>query len=144
MSGEFTYEKPNEQLYMKALLKLFKSNKEDDLYRILKEARCSICPSNQFSRKRWNAMRTEVIFYIPIEKFDLDVVDKKMTGKLIDLCDIALPKESGFDVMSVEFSPDTSEEFGERDFENELENIIDGKLVDIIGSKYLCGFGKRA
>ncbi|HUX98995.1 MAG TPA: toll/interleukin-1 receptor domain-containing protein [Candidatus Deferrimicrobium sp.] len=99
----FTYEAPNEQLYLKTLMEYIKLKGEDHIILILKDAKCSINQSSDFSRKRWNAFKTIIYFYIPIQK--LNYVTDDIKQKLINYCNLVMPKEAGLDIMDVKFAP---------------------------------------
>jgi hypothetical protein len=74
-----------------------------ELYDLLVGARCGISTSTSFSRKRWNALWTEIRFYIPVEK--LQQVSDTTSESLAEICDKIMPVEAGLDVMKVEFAP---------------------------------------
>jgi hypothetical protein len=101
--SEFTREKPNEQTYLSTLVKYLEFKGERFLASLLRDAKCTIQESSTFSKKRWNGLSTTIYFRIPVEK--LAVINDAVKRKLIDFCDEVMPKEIGFDVVAVEFSP---------------------------------------
>ena len=108
MSDDFTYEKPDDNLYLEKLRKYLQKSNQHDLLDILQNAKCYISTSSSFSKKRWNAMWTEIIFHVPMETFDL--IDDSIKHQLKNICDKLMPQNAGFDVMSVDFSPLIDEE----------------------------------
>ena len=101
--SEFTREKPNEQIYLSTLVRFMEIKGERFLASLLKDAKCTIQESSTFSNKRWNGLSTTIYFRIPVEK--LALINDAVKSKLIDFCDQVMPKEVGFDVVAVEFSP---------------------------------------
>ena len=128
MSDNFTYLKPDEKKYFHALLKFLEKSDEKDLLDILKDSKCSISISNSFSKKRWNAKRTEIIFYLPIHSFDF--IEESIKYRLVKICDTIIPKDAGLDVMDVEFSPDMSDKGPIKTLESDLDDI-QNKLYNI-------------
>ena len=134
MSEDYTYIKPDDQRFIEGLLKLLATRREVELFRILQGCRCSICPSNRFSGKRWNAKRTEVIFYLPTDRFE--IVREDLKHRLIELCDTIMPKQAGFDVMSVQFSPDIVTGEDVRDLKDHLDSVAKD-IGEILGPDIL-------
>jgi hypothetical protein len=102
MSG-FTYQKPDEQAYLNALVKFLAYKHEKELADLMQGAKCVISHSNTFSRKRWDAYWTTIYFYVPVSR--LESITQEKIDKLVQICDEIMPKEAGLDVMHVEFSP---------------------------------------
>jgi len=102
-SHEFTYVKPDEKSYFNGLIALLKLKEEHDLIAVLIGGKCTIQPSSSYSRKRWNALSTTVYFQILAK--NLDLASQEIAQRLIPFCDIVMPKDAGFDVTGVEFSP---------------------------------------
>jgi hypothetical protein len=124
MSDNFTYEAPNDEKYLQALLKLLKAKGETKLYELLKNSKCAFDASSSFSRARWNALYTTVYFYIPLENFDVLDIDEKNKSRLIGYCDTIMPKDIGYDVMHVELSPSLDSEQAEHhSLESDLEEF---------------------
>jgi hypothetical protein len=101
--ADFTLKTPDENNYLTALKQYLRHRKEVEIASLLENAKCKILDSSQFSRVRWNGMWTEVLFEIPFNK--LDAVTDEMKTKLIKYCNEIMPKDVGFDVMSVDFKP---------------------------------------
>jgi hypothetical protein len=121
MSHHFTYEIPDQEKYHQSLLVYLKKKGENDLYSLLRKAKCSISTSGRFSEKRWNARYTTVIFQIPLSDFER--VDDVVSKSLISYCDLIMPTEAGFDVMNVEFTPLIDVDERETSLEDDLEDI---------------------
>ena len=125
MSSDFSYTPPDAGQYFKAVLRSLKKKEHTDLYDLLKNAQCSFSMSNSFSRKRWNAMYTTVVFRLPMSDFDKIGIEEDNLSRetLVKICDNLMPPEAGLDIMHVEFSPQF-ETIGEnKTLENDLEEI---------------------
>ncbi|MCK4427787.1 MAG: hypothetical protein KAW16_04820 [candidate division Zixibacteria bacterium] len=130
---EFTYQKPDERAYFNTLVKYLERKGEKDILQLLVGGHCTIDPSSTFSHVRWNGLWTTVYFYVPLEK--LDIVNDEIKKKLTGLCDLIMPAEVGFDVMSVQFSPLLSETDAEETLLKDLENItqtMSGQIISQI------------
>lgn len=141
MSYDFSYTPPNEAQYFKAILLTLKKKGYTELYDLLKNSRCSINMSSSFSRRRWNAMYTTIIFQLPMNDYDKldfeneDIPDRKA---LINICGDIMPPEVGLDVMHIEFSP-LLETVGEtKTLENDLQEITEA-LQDVAADFALPG-----
>jgi len=126
MSSDFSYDPPDTNQYFKAVLMSLKKKEHVALYNILKNAQCSFNVSNSFSRRRWNAMYTTVVFRLPMvdyDRIDFEKEDDIYRTTLIKICDNLMPPETGLDIMHVEFSPQF-ETIGEaNNLESDLEEI---------------------
>ncbi|MEA1994512.1 MAG: Swt1 family HEPN domain-containing protein [Euryarchaeota archaeon] len=105
---DFSYKAPDEDNYLRGLIKYLKYHNEDEIASILKGSKCKILDSSQYSQKRWNAVWTEILFEVPFDK--LELTNDKIRKNLVKFCDDIMPKEVGFDVMSVDFKPRLDEE----------------------------------
>lgn len=103
MSDNFTYDPPDNERYFSAIVRYLDSTGDAKIADIIRGYSCSIRHSSNFSRKRWNAVFTEIIFYIPVDK--LRDVTPEMKNELRLVCDRIMPPEAGLDVMVVDFSP---------------------------------------
>jgi len=121
MSDYFTYEKPDDTKYHQSLIKYLQMTNESELLDIVRRAKCSISPSNTFSKQRWNAKRTEIIFYVSAEV--LKQIDEMLKYRLAAFCDKVMPKEIGFDVMSVDFVPGMEGDLDVKTLEDDLVEI---------------------
>lgn len=124
MASDFTYEPPNEEQYLQALLRILKAKKEFELFELLKNSKCAFEAPGYFSRVRWNGLYTIVYFYIPSEKFDVLDDDQNNRVKLTGYCDTIMPKDIGYDVMDVKILPRLeSGEEEHKSLELELEEM---------------------
>ena len=119
--SDFTYEMPDDDKYHQTLLAYLKKKGQTELYHLLKKAKCSIAPSSTFSRKRWNAYYTKVVFQIPVT--DFENIDEPTRLSLVPICSIIMPPDTGFDIMDVEFTPLIGEINEVPDLEDDLEEI---------------------
>ncbi len=127
--ADFTYKAPDENNYLIALIKYLKHHKENTITSILDGSKCKILDSSQFSRRRWNGVQTEILFEVPFDK--LELVTDEIKSKLIKFCDYIMPKDVGFDVMSIDFKP-------RLDVEEKLDIISDlDKTASAISSEIL-------
>ena len=123
--SEFTYVAPNEQMYRKAvLLALVRANRSD-LRDILKNAKCTINISEgYFSRSRWNAYYTSIIFQIPMSEYESLNIEEEDKSLLKSICDGVMPPDAGLDVMHVDITPLLYEEDA-GSLQQDLEQITD-------------------
>jgi hypothetical protein len=119
--SEFTYQKPDEKKYYQAVLAYLKKKGEDDLYNSVKTARCSISESSTFSKRRWNALYTKIVFQVPFE--DFQEIDDSATSRLRHVCAAIMPPDVGFDVMDVEFVPIVDDPADSEDLASDLTKI---------------------
>lgn len=103
MSEDFTFELPDPNMYLKGVIALLRSKKETEIADLLVGCKCEISSSSQFSRRRWNAIYTSIIFYVPISK--LDSFSEYSREKVLEACNAVMPKKTGYDVMHIEISP---------------------------------------
>lgn len=104
--ADFTYDIPDERRFFGAIQQiLIKSlgQKENQIGDKLKGSKCSIVSNSQFSGKRWNAYQTSVHFYVSVD--NLEFFDKEVIKILLNICDRVMPKDSGYDIQSVEIAP---------------------------------------
>lgn len=120
--SEFTYNCPDEKKYFAAILKYLDKSGDNDITALLKGCSCSIRPSGTFSRQRWNAYFTEIMFYVPVNT--LDKITGEMKIRLLGICDKLMPAEVGFDVMSVDFSVSLDELEADATMVEELEETV--------------------
>jgi len=133
MSGDYTYQKPDENDYFNTLIEYLKLKDEIELLNILIVGKCAISESTNYSRIRWNALDTGIYFYVPIG--NLKLVNDEIKEILTEFCDEIMPKEVGFDVTYVEFSPLMSEKTTNSivdDLDNTLNGLSDGIAKNIL------------
>lgn len=122
--SEFTYDIPDEKKYFAAIRQILaKSSKDKEIQTSekLKNGYCNIVSSSQFSRQRWNAYSTCVHFYVTVD--NLDFFDREIIGILVNICDKVMPKETGYDIQSVEVAPILDEISIESTLTSDLEDI---------------------
>mgnify|MGYP006436906187 CR=1 FL=1 len=127
--SDFTYDKPDEKKFFQAILKVLEGKKKE-LSNKLKSGKCIISDSSTFSQKRWNGMQTTVYFYVPVEIIDkIDQSDKKV---LLDVCDMVMPKEAGFDITEIEVAPLLDSLSANKTLQDDLEEIAQNESYAII------------
>ena len=119
--SSFTYDEPDSDDFLAALTALLKSKREDELLTILRGAACTISASSQYSRRRWNALWTEVVFQVPPER--LSQIAETMEESLMNYCDLIMPRESGLDVMRVSLVPKLRTAGDQQQLEDEIAEI---------------------
>lgn len=131
--GEFTYEPPDFKLFFKALLVRMKVNGLREIAELLEGGSCEIAHSGQFSYKRWNAFKTEIILRIPIEKYEevLNKITPEIEQKIVTIADEIMPKNAGLDVMKVSFVPSLEATSLEQSLISEIETSAKRSLKDI-------------
>ncbi|MDA8088839.1 MAG: Swt1 family HEPN domain-containing protein [Nitrospiraceae bacterium] len=120
--SEFTYNPPNDKKYFVAITKYLDKTGDNEISSLIRGGYCYINNSSVFSKKRWNAFFTEIIFYIPMDK--IDSVTPDIGNRLLRICDKLMPPEVGFDVMSVDFSPILDDIEEQTDLTKNLEQMI--------------------
>src|SRR5262249_47773333 len=103
--SDFTYETPDEDQYMRAVLLVLKQRQHQSLYDKLKHAHCSIASGGSFSGRRWNAHHTSVSFHIPMQEFASYTFDEEDYAILSKVCDDVMPARNGLDVTDVAIAP---------------------------------------
>ena len=121
--SNFSYEPPDAQRYMKAVLRMLNGRGKTELYNKLKNAACSIHHTSDYSHQRWNAYRTTVVFELPMLDFSNFELDDEVYHELISICSIVMPPQVGFDVMHIEFTPSLNELYEQNSLESELNEI---------------------
>lgn len=102
MSSEYSYDKPDEEKYLQAVIAILRQRNQSKIAELLKGCSCDICPSSQFSH-RYNCVHTSIQIYVPISK--LDAFSEPIKEIILVACDDAMPKSLGYDVTSVVISP---------------------------------------
>jgi len=103
MSNEYSYEVPDKNKFLLAIIAIFRSKNENDIADLLKGCSCDINPSSQYSYVRWNCFSTSIHFSVPISKLGLFPVPVRK--KITEACKNAMPLSAGYDVMEIEISP---------------------------------------
>jgi hypothetical protein len=122
--SDFTYEIPDERKFFAAIQQILsKSTKEMEtqIADKLRNGRCSIVSSSQFSQKRWDAFSTSVHFYVSVD--NLDFFDKETLRILLTVSDRIMPKVAGYDIQNVEVAPILEEISIDDTLSSDLEEI---------------------
>jgi len=106
MSDVFSYLPPDSSTYMKTILLLLRKGENQGLLKQLQSARCEIEMSGTFSGIRWNAFFTTINFLVSIDDFTNINLTQDEKKYLIKICDRAMPRKCGLDVMEVDIVPD--------------------------------------
>ncbi|MFB6471270.1 TIR domain-containing protein [Paenibacillus glucanolyticus] len=120
--ADFTYSPPGESKYLKGILAYLKFKGHSEIADLLKDAKCSISSSSQYSRERWNAYATTIYFYVPLEV--LEQLDEEIRTTLISICDAVMPRNVGFDVTWVDFSLLFDDDEDENNGDPEREELV--------------------
>lgn len=127
--SDFSYEKPDEDKYFQAVIKVLEGRKKE-LACKLKLGKCTISDSSTFSQKRWNGMQTTIYLYVPIDVIEqIDHSDKKV---ILDVCDMIMPKEVGFDITEIEIGPLLDSITANKTLQDDLEDITKNESYAII------------
>lgn len=103
--SEFTYQPPNENIYHKAVLLALARAGQTTLRDALARAKCTVNTTGTYSRSRWNAVWTSVIFQIPMKEYESTIIGDDEKRILIGICDKVMPPDAGLDVMDVSITP---------------------------------------
>lgn len=126
MSG-FTYEIPNEENFLRAVLISLKQKGRNDIASLLEGSKCTISHGGQFSRRRWDAFWTTVHFDIPMNKYEevMSQITEEIREVIRTVCDEVMPPKSGLDVMGVKFSLSLEDVPRKKDLMTDLKRITD-------------------
>jgi uncharacterized protein (TIGR02391 family) len=102
-SFDYTYKKPDEEEYLDGLTMYLASKGENVIADLLKGAKCTIQPWSTYSESRGFVYRTSIYFQIPPDR--LPSVTDEMKQKLTKFCNDTMPKDAGFEIVEVDFSP---------------------------------------
>lgn len=127
--SDFTYQKPNENNYFEAIVKVLES-RNVELASKIRNGKCTISDSSSFSQKRWNAYYTEVYINIPVEQIDNITDDDKRI--LLEVCDMIMPKDLGYDVLNIEVTPLLDSLSANTSLEEDLERISQNESYALI------------
>jgi len=103
----YTYEIPDERGFMRALLLQMKVEGLSEIVGTLDESKCEIVHYGQYSRKRWNAVWTNIIFRVPLDKYEdaMEKITAEIKQRIISIANNLMPQNAGLDVMDVSLSP---------------------------------------
>ncbi|WP_044212695.1 Swt1 family HEPN domain-containing protein [Flammeovirga sp. OC4] len=129
--SDFTYIKPDEEKYFNAIIKVLEG-KNKTLSDKLKKGKCTISESSSFSQRRWNGMMTTIYLYVPFDIIgQINEEEKKM---LLEVCELVMPKEVGFDVTDIEISPLLDSVTANKTLLDDLNQITQNESYAIIQS----------
>lgn len=121
MGEEYTFKLPDSNIYLKGVIALLRSKKETKIADLLVGCKCDISSGGQYSRRRWNAIYTTVVFYVPLVKLDLFTEYERAI--ILDACNSVMPKNAGYDIMEMEISPSLDEISDDPTLSVDLEKI---------------------
>ncbi len=128
MSNEFTNKCPDPRSFLRTLIGYLVAEGQTTIADLIRNAECSIEPSDQFSHVRWNGVYTSINFRIPVEK--MGQVTDEIESKLAGYCDTIIPPEVGYDVGSVNFSPILESAEDEESFLEEISEAAQNISCD--------------
>lgn len=129
--SDFTYELPDERRFFLAVEQLLSSNKstgDAEISHLIHGGSCEFHTTNSFSRKRWDAYYSEVHFYLSIDGISKIADWHKI--RLKEICQLIMPKKSGFDICEVDFAPLLEQIGNEPSLISDLENIINAAKIE--------------
>jgi hypothetical protein len=134
---DFTYEIPNEEKYLSAVIMRIKMKGNSELASLLSESKCSILPSSSYSQQRWNAYYTTVDFAFPQNNYDKVIALMGGASKEIvrQICADVMPAKAGFDVMDVTASislEDTLQKFDPMEDLTKMSEGLPEKMRTVI------------
>lgn len=138
--SDFTYEIPDEEGFMNALLVQLKVEGLKEVAEILKGSKCEISHAQQFAhpKGRWNAFIAEVVFRISVSKYELAFrkITDEMKNKIIEIANKIMPKGAGLDVLSIDLSPSIEvtplEESSISELQRASESLSEGMIREIL------------
>ena len=125
--SDFSYEIPNEDRYLRAVIINLTQKGHDDVASLLEGSKCTITHGGQFSRRRWNAMWTTVHLDITIDRYEevMRHITEEVKETIRTVCDEVMPPRSGLDVMGVKFSLSLEDVPREKDLMTDLKRITE-------------------
>lgn len=118
-----------ESKYLKGILAYLKFKGHPEIADLLKDAKCSISSSRQYSRERWNSYATTIYFYVLLQV--LEQMDEKIRMTLIGVCGVVMPQNVGFDVTWENFSLLLDDEEDESAGNSEREELAPSTSVKV-------------
>jgi hypothetical protein len=143
--SDFTYETPDKQRYMRAVLRMLSSKGYVALYERLKNARCSINTTTNFSGKRWNAYSATIVFQVPMAEYGSWTLEDADERRLLNICSTIMPTEYGYDIADVAIAP-IVDDLESKTLEEELVDILDesnGMISGVNLSRDILDNGKK-
>lgn len=103
MTGQFTYQVPDQESFIYTLRVFLESTGHDDIAALLMGASCDIEPTGSFSGVRWDAWATNVILFVPVSL--IPKFTENVRSTLLSACDSVMPSNAGLDVLGLAVSP---------------------------------------
>lgn len=106
---EYTYQLPNENKFLQALLKLMSNSSKNNVrmaYNIMKYARLEFRETTEFSQKAWNTYKLYIELRLPFDIFSEN--QKMIEGYSSEITNIArtlLPSKCGYYLCNVDIVP---------------------------------------
>ncbi|MFA7418164.1 MAG: hypothetical protein WCZ90_00660 [Melioribacteraceae bacterium] len=101
--SDFTYELPDERVFLHTLRSYFDSVKNVELASLLLGSRCHFATTSSFSHRRWNSYDYTFILYVKVDS--LHKFNDDLKSELFKAVDVVFPKEAGYDLCEVIISP---------------------------------------
>jgi hypothetical protein len=124
---DFTYEIPNEERYLSAVIMRLKDKINAELLNILSKSKCTINPASTYSNSRWNAYYTTVDFAVNQRDYDkiIALMNHSETKLIVQwTCNEVMPAKVGFDIMDVTVSISLEDITQPLSTMQDLKNII--------------------
>ena len=128
--GEFTYDLPDENSFYQTLLDLLKFEQKTEFIQVLQNGKCNFDASSSYSSQRSNAYGLSIYFYVPIE--NLAKAKSLKNNELILYCDKIIPKENGYDVIFIDFSPQIPDSTNKKSLTKDLQDTINSLSPEIV------------
>lgn len=103
MPQHFSHKVPDERAFLHTIQIYLEARGQTEIAALLQGGACSISPSSAYSDKRWNALATTVMFYVPKER--LAAFSGKVRRALWLAADAVMPKDAGLDIEGIDVAP---------------------------------------
>ena len=128
--GIFTYDLPDVNSFYQTLLSLLKLKQKTEFIQVLQNAKCNFVASQIYSNQRWDAYGLSIYFYVPIES--LDEAESLKNDELVSYCNEIIPKENGYDVISINFQPRIPDSINKKSLTKDLQDTINSLSPEIV------------
>jgi hypothetical protein len=103
MSRRFSHQVPDEAAFLHTVQIYLESRGQAEIATLLQGGTCSVSPLSSYSGKRWNALATTVMFYVPKER--LVAFTGKVRLALLVAADAVMPRDAGLDIEQIDVAP---------------------------------------
>ncbi len=107
--NDFTYEIPNEEGFMKALLVHLKVNGLGEIAELLKGSSCEISHNQQFAYPagRYNSFWTTLTIRIPVNEFEnaVNKITDDVQRKILGMANKIMLEKAGLDILTISIFP---------------------------------------